>query len=85
MPGRAVPNNRDQHQDLGKHLPRHRDLGHLERDVAAMADHLGADLDQLLAQADSGRSRYSLRERNHGEARWRALLGRRSIIPARTD
>ena len=27
------------------------DLGHLERHVAAMADHLGADLDQLLAQA----------------------------------
>jgi len=27
--------------------PRHRDLGQLERDVAAVADHLGADLDQL--------------------------------------
>src|SRR5437870_12206949 len=32
-------------------LPRHRDLGHLERDVATVADNLGADLDQLLAQA----------------------------------
>jgi hypothetical protein len=36
---------------LRKHLPRHRDLGHLERDVATVADDLGADLDQLLAQA----------------------------------
>jgi len=41
----------DQHQDIGEHLPWHRDLGHLERDIAAVADDLGADLDELLAQA----------------------------------
>jgi hypothetical protein len=41
----------DQRQDVGEHLPRHRDLGHLEGDVAAMADDLRTDLDQLLAQA----------------------------------
>jgi hypothetical protein len=37
---------------------RHGDLGGLERDVAAIADDLGADVDQLLAQADQ-RSRLS--------------------------
>jgi hypothetical protein len=45
------PQPGDQHQDFPEHLPRHRDLGHLERDVAAMADDLRADLDQLLVQA----------------------------------
>jgi hypothetical protein len=34
-----------------EHLPRHRDLGQLENHVAAVAHDLGADLDQLLAQA----------------------------------
>jgi hypothetical protein len=34
-----------------EHLPRHRDLGHLEGHVPTVADGLGADLDQLLAQA----------------------------------
>jgi hypothetical protein len=38
-------------QDLGEHLPRNRDLGHLKGDVSAMVDDLRADLDQLLAQA----------------------------------
>ena len=28
--------------------PRHGDLGHLESDIAAVVDELGADLDQLL-------------------------------------
>jgi hypothetical protein len=32
-------------------LPWDGDLGHLEGDVAAVADDLGADLDQLLLQA----------------------------------
>jgi hypothetical protein len=41
----------DQHQDIGEHLPWRRDLGHLERELAAVADDLGADLDELLAQA----------------------------------
>jgi hypothetical protein len=45
------PQPGDQRQDLGEHLSRHRDLGHLERDLARVADDLGADLDQLLAQA----------------------------------
>jgi hypothetical protein len=35
-------------------MSRYRDLGHLEHGVAAVADHLGADLDQLLAQAGQG-------------------------------
>ena len=41
----------NQPQDLGEHVPRHGDLGHLESDVAAVADEPGADLDQLLPQA----------------------------------
>jgi hypothetical protein len=45
------PQPGDQRQDFLEHLPRHCDLGHLEGDVAAMADDLGTDLDQLLAQA----------------------------------
>src|SRR5271170_7195756 len=45
------PQPGDQRQDLGEHLSRHRDLGHLESHVAPVADHLGSDLDQLLAQA----------------------------------
>jgi hypothetical protein len=40
----------DERQDFGEHLSRHRDLSHLEGDVAAVADDLRADLDQLLAQ-----------------------------------
>ena len=39
--------SRDQPQHLMEHLPRRRDLGHLEHDVTAMADDLGADLDKL--------------------------------------
>src|SRR5215469_13159266 len=30
MPAQAVPQPSDQRQDVGEHLPRHRDLGHLE-------------------------------------------------------
>ena len=36
---------------ISEHISAHRDLGHLEGDVAAMAHDLRADLDQLLAQA----------------------------------
>jgi hypothetical protein len=36
---------------MSANICRHRDLGQLERDVSAVADDLGADLDQLLAQA----------------------------------
>ena len=35
---------------LERVVPRHRDLRHLERDIAAVADHLRADLDQLLPE-----------------------------------
>jgi hypothetical protein len=45
------PQPGDQGQDIREHLTRHRDLGHLEGEVAAVADDLRADLDQLLAQA----------------------------------
>jgi hypothetical protein len=48
---RRSPQPGDQRQDVGEHLLRDRDLGQLERDVAPVADNLGADLDQLLAQA----------------------------------
>ena len=41
----------DQPQDLCKQHPRHGDLGHLEGDIAAVADDLRADLNQLLLQA----------------------------------
>ncbi len=40
----------DQAQDFLEQASRHRHLRHLERDVPAMADHLRADLDQLLPQ-----------------------------------
>ena len=48
------PQPGDQRQDVGEHLSRHRDFGQLECDVAAMADDLRADLDQLLLRAISG-------------------------------
>ena len=51
MPAPRGPQPGDQRQDVGKHPSRHRDLGHLERDVASVGDNLRADLDQLLAQA----------------------------------
>ena len=41
----------DQPQDLGEQHSRHGDLGHLEGDIAAVADDPRADLDQLLSQA----------------------------------
>ena len=47
------PQPGDQRQDVGKRLPGDCDFGHLERDVAAVANDLRADLDQLLAQAGS--------------------------------
>jgi hypothetical protein len=47
---RRRPQPGNLHQDLREHLSRHGDLGHMERDVAAMADELGVDLDQFLAR-----------------------------------
>jgi hypothetical protein len=40
-------------QDFPKQVPGHADFGQLERDVPAMADDLGADLDELFAQRGS--------------------------------
>ena len=48
---RLRPQFGDQSQNLLEHLSWDGDLGHLERDVAAVADNLCADLDQLLLQA----------------------------------
>src|SRR5271166_2954045 len=45
------PQPGDQTENVVEHLSRHRNLGHLKRDVAAVADHLGGDLDQLFPQA----------------------------------
>jgi hypothetical protein len=44
------PQPGDQRKDFGKHLPWHRDFGQLEGDVPAVANDLGADLDQLFAR-----------------------------------
>ncbi len=40
----------NQAQDVGEQASRDCDLGKLERHIATVADDLGADLDQLLAQ-----------------------------------
>jgi hypothetical protein len=55
---------RDQAQNLLEHSPWDGDLGHLEGDIAAVADDLCADLDQLLFEA---RSRFS---RGRSIKRW---------------
>jgi hypothetical protein len=44
---RRYPQPGDLRQDVGEHLPRHRDLGHLEGDVAPVGNDLRADLDQF--------------------------------------
>jgi hypothetical protein len=46
----AAPQFSDEPQNLLEHLPWDGDLRHLE-DVASVAHHLRADLDQLLLQA----------------------------------
>ena len=50
VPTAAAAAVRDKLQNLLDHLPWDCDLGHLEHDVAAVAHHLGADLDQLVLQ-----------------------------------
>jgi hypothetical protein len=70
MLARAVRATGDQREDFLEHLPRYRDLGPLERDVAAVADNLHADLDQLLA---------------HGGQRPRLRSPDRSAIAAPAD
>src|SRR6266568_3870976 len=49
--GRSWSQSVDQPQDFLKQFLRHRDLGHLEDDVAAMAYDLGADLHEFFPQA----------------------------------
>src|SRR5262247_2707818 len=44
------PQFRDEPQNLLEHLPCDGDLGHLEDNIAAVAHHLRADLDQLVLQ-----------------------------------
>jgi hypothetical protein len=48
---RVARNRAMSDKNFPEHLPGHRDLGHPKRNVAAVADHLGADFDQLLRQA----------------------------------
>jgi hypothetical protein len=45
------PKFRDYAQDVGEEIAGNGDLGHLERDIAGVADDLRADPDQLLAQS----------------------------------
>ncbi len=40
----------DQAQDFPEQLPRHRNLRQLESDIATVADDLGANLDELVAE-----------------------------------
>ena len=49
--GRLRPQFPDQPQNLLEHLPWNGDLGHLEDEIATVADDLRASLDQLLLQA----------------------------------
>jgi hypothetical protein len=48
---RRRPQFRDEPQNVGEEVSGDRDVGHLEGDVAAVADDLRADLDQLFLQA----------------------------------
>jgi hypothetical protein len=61
----VMPAPGDQQQDVPKHLTRYRDLGQLEADVAAVADDLRADLDQLLALAGQRPCLRRFRHRQH--------------------
>src|SRR5262244_1792037 len=54
---RRRPQPGNQRQDVREHQSRYRDLGHLEGDVAAVADDLRADLDQFSRIADRETSR----------------------------
>jgi hypothetical protein len=54
---------------VGKQISRDGDLGHLERDVAAMADDLRANFDELLFQVVIDQS-------SHGEVRVKGRFSR---------
>ena len=64
-----------------EHLSRHRDLGHLEHDVAAAADDLGADLDQLLPLTRQG-PRLRCRGHRQGSHEVAEVVGRRMELKA---
>jgi hypothetical protein len=68
------PQPGDQRQDFLEHLPRYRDLGQLEGDEAAVADHLRGDLDQLLPQAGQ-RTRLRGLWRREGSRRIAKVVG----------
>ncbi len=53
----------DPPQDFPKQVPRHGNLGQLERDIATMADNLGTDLDQLLPRRGQRPVFHFLRQR----------------------
>jgi hypothetical protein len=55
----------DQRRGFIGTLPRHRDLSHLEGEVAAMADDFRANFDQLLAQAGRQQRLRRLGHRQH--------------------
>ena len=68
--------SRDEAQNLLEHLPWDGDLGHLEGDIAAVADDLCADLDQLVGglrrgdtRVDRGAVRSDARRDCRGDAR----------------
>ncbi len=50
-------------QDFPKQVPGHRHLGQLDRDVPAMADHLGTDLDELFASRGTSQRQETLGDR----------------------
>ena len=66
----------NQAQDVGEQASRDCDLGKLERDIATVADDLGADLDELLAQA---RGRPMTGCVGHGECRLRVNYRHRAV------
>ena len=53
----------DPPQDFPKQVPRRGNLGQSERDIAAMTDNLGTDLDQLLPQRGQRPVFHFLRQR----------------------
>jgi hypothetical protein len=87
---RAQP--RDQRQDVGEYLSRHRDLGQLESHIAAVCDYLRADLDQLLTQTGqrpcrhrilcfcAGRRVLSKSHNMHSDKLSAQALGRKQVI-----
>src|SRR6516165_11478354 len=64
---RQQPQFRDQSQNLLDHLPWDCDLGHLEDNIAAVAHHLGADLDQLLLEGGQRPITHRLRRRQRAQ------------------